>query len=291
MPMPAASTPDLTLNTGATIPRLGLGVWQAGDDEVEEAVRVAVGEAGYRLVDTASVYGNERGVGRGLRRAGVDRDDVFVTTKLWNRDRGRIAPHAAIDRSLEKLGLDHVDLYLVHWPGRDREERIATWKAMEEIASSGKARAIGVSNFAPHHLQDIFDTGGIVPALNQIELHPHLPQWVTRAFDADHGIVTQSWSPLGGTSNSGWGEASQPNTLLGDPVVGEIAEELAVTPAQVLIRWHLQNGLSVIPKSTRPDRIRQNVDVQGFSLTGVHIERIAALETGVRVGLDPDDFD
>ncbi|WP_159501928.1 aldo/keto reductase [Microbacterium sp. 18062] len=289
MTVPAASTPDISLNTGASLPRLGLGVWQATDDEVELAVAVAL-DAGYRLIDTAAAYRNERGVGRGLAATGRARDDVFVTTKLWNQDRGRTEPLAAIDRSLERLGLEYVDLYLVHWPGGDRRERIDTWQAMEEIAATGKARAIGVCNFAPHHLQDILDTGGIVPAVNQIELHPHLPQWVTRAFDADHGIVTQSWSPLGGTSNSGWGGASKPNTLLSDPVIAQIADELGVAPAQVLIRWHLQNGLSVIPKSTDADRIRQNADVVGFALSGAQIEQIAALENGERVGFDPDDF-
>ncbi len=282
-------SPLIELNTGALMPRLGLGVWQAGDDETQRAVEAAL-EAGYRSVDTAAAYRNEAGVGRGIRAAGVPRDELFVTTKLWNSDRGRERPLRAIDASLERLGLDHVDLYLVHWPGGDPALRAETWVAMQEIAASGKAAAIGVCNYRPHHLQEILDAGETVPAVNQVELHPHLPQWVTRAFDADHGIVTESWSPLGGTSGSGWGEASRPNTLLDDRVIADIAAAHGVSPAQVLIRWHLQNGLVVIPKSSNPDRIRQNGDVFSFALTGEDMERIATLETGERVGFDPDDF-
>ncbi|WP_460774097.1 aldo/keto reductase [Microbacterium sp. GXF7504] len=285
--MPAS--PLIELHTGALMPRLGLGVWQATNDETERAVATAL-EAGYRMIDTAAAYRNEEGVGRGLRAAGLPREEVFVTTKLWNADRGYDSTLRAVDASLDRLGLDHVDLYLVHWPGGDAAVRAQTWTAMQEIAASGKATSIGVCNYAPHHLQEIIDSGEALPAVNQIELHPRLPQWVTRAFDADHGIVTESWSPLGGTSGSGWGDRSKPNTLLGDPVIADIAAAHGVSPAQVLIRWHLQNDLVVIPKSSDPDRIRQNADVFSFSLTGTDLERIAALETGERVGFDPDEF-
>jgi 2,5-diketo-D-gluconate reductase A len=286
--MPAS--PLIELNTGALMPRLGLGVWQADNDETERAVASAIGDAGYRLIDTAAAYRNEEGVGRGIRAAGVPRDELFVTTKLWNNDRGYGSTLRAVDTSLSRLGLDYLDLYLIHWPGGDAALRAETWTAMQEIAASGKAKAIGVCNYKPHHLQEIVDAGETLPAVNQIELHPHLPQWVTRAFDADHGIVTESWSPLGGSSGSGWGDASKPNTLLGDPVIAEIAAGHGVSAAQVLIRWHLQNGLVVIPKSTNPDRIRQNGEVFDFALTGAELERIATLDTGERVGFDPDDF-
>lgn len=284
------TVPVFELNTGTLMPQLGLGVWQASDEETERVVRFAIDEAGYRHIDTARAYGNEEGVGRAIASASVPREDLFVTTKLWNSDHGRARTLAAADASLSRLGLDYLDLFLIHWPLGDRSLLVETWLAMEEILASGKAQAIGVCNHEPHHLDWILEGGSVVPAVNQVELHPQLPQWVTRAFDDSHGIVTESWSPLGGTSNSGWGGDSKPNTLLTDETLVSIGEQYGKTPAQVMIRWHLQNGLVVIPKSTHEERIRQNIDVLDFELTGVDIERIAKLETGERVGYHPDDF-
>lgn len=280
--------PSITLNSGTAIPQLGLGVWQSTNPEAEAAVGFAVGEAGYRHIDTASAYGNEEGVGRGLAASGVPREDVFLTTKLWNADQGHAPALAAFDASLDRLAVDYVDLYLIHWPLRDTDRLLRTWDALEEIAASGRARAIGVCNFEPHHLQLLADRGATLPAVDQVELHPHLPQHEIRSAAAELGVAVQSWSPLGGTSNSGWGDASKPNTLLTDPGIVAIAARHGVSPAQVLIRWHLQNGLVVIPKSANPKRITQNFDVLGFELTDVDLAEIATLDDGVRVGFHPD---
>lgn len=284
------TTPEITLNSGTVIPQLGLGVWQATGDETERAVRFAVDDAGYRHLDTAAAYGNEEGVGRAVAASSVPREDLFVTTKLWNTDHGYESALAACDASLSRLGLDHVDLYLIHWPLRDRDTRLRTWDAMEQIADSGRATAIGVCNFEPHHLQELVDRGGMLPAVDQVELHPHLPQHAIRDFAARHGIAVESWSPLGGTANSGWGPASKPNTLLGHPLVARIGDRHAKSPAQVLIRWHLQNGLIVIPKSVHENRIAQNADVFDFTLTDRDLADLATLDTGVRVGFHPDEM-
>lgn len=284
------TTPEITLNSGTVIPQLGLGVWQATNDETEHAVRFALDDAGYRHIDTAAAYGNEEGVGRGIANASVPREDIFVTTKLWNSDQGYQPALDAFDASLARLGVDYVDLYLVHWPLRDRNTRLRTWDAMEKIAESGRARAVGVCNFEPHHLQELVDRGGLLPAVDQVELHPHLPQHAIRDFSALHGIAVESWSPLGGTSNSGWGNASKPNTLLDDPVITRIGERHGKSAAQVLIRWHLQNGLIVIPKSVHDNRIAQNFDVFDFELTDRDLADIATLDDGVRVGFHPDEM-
>ncbi|MGO4203497.1 aldo/keto reductase [Rhodococcus sp. TAF43] len=284
------TTPEITLNSGTVIPQLGLGVWQATNDETEHAVRFALDDAGYRHIDTAAAYGNEEGVGRAIANASVPREDIFVTTKLWNSDQGYQPALDAFDASLARLGVDYVDLYLVHWPLRDRNTRLRTWDAMEKIAESGRARAVGVCNFEPHHLQELVDRGGLLPAVDQVELHPHLPQHAIRDFSALHGIAVESWSPLGGTSNSGWGNASKPNTLLDDPVITRIGERHGKSAAQVLIRWHLQNGLIVIPKSVHDNRIAQNFDVLDFELTDRDLADIATLDDGVRVGFHPDEM-
>ncbi|MGF7122761.1 aldo/keto reductase [Rhodococcus sp. AG1013] len=284
------TTPEITLNSGTVIPQLGLGVWQATNDETEHAVRFALDDAGYRHIDTAAAYGNEEGVGRGIANASVPREDIFVTTKLWNSDQGYQPALDAFDASLARLGVDYVDLYLVHWPLRDRNTRLRTWDAMEKIAESGRAKAVGVCNFEPHHLQELVDRGGLLPAVDQVELHPHLPQHAIRDFSALHGIAVESWSPLGGTSNSGWGNASKPNTLLDDPVITRIGERHGKSAAQVLIRWHLQNGLIVIPKSVHDNRIAQNFDVFDFELTDRDLADIATLDDGVRVGFHPDEM-
>ncbi len=284
-------TPLITLNSGVTIPQLGLGVWQASNEQAEQIVRFAIDEAGYRHIDTAAAYENEEGVGRAIAGASVPREDLFVTTKLWNADHGRDAALRAIDTSLAKLGLDHVDLYLIHWPLQDRAELVETWHAMEEIQRSGKARSIGVCNCEPHHLDWIAADSDVTPAVDQVELHPHLPQYVIRAYATYRGIATQSWSPLGGTSRSGWGKASKPNTLLHDPTLQAVAARHGKSVAQVLIRWQLQSGLIVMPKSLHPERVAQNIDVFDFELTGEDFEAIAGLDNGERVGLHPDTMD
>ncbi|MHC6213588.1 aldo/keto reductase [Rhodococcus ruber] len=284
------STPVITLNSGTTIPQLGLGVWQATDEQTEHAVRYALDEAGYRHIDTAAAYGNEEGVGRGIASASVPREDVFLTTKLWNSDQGYDRASKAFDESLRRLGTDYVDLYLIHWPLQDDDRLLRTWDALEKIAESGRAKAIGVCNFEPHHLQLLVHRGGMLPAVDQVELHPHLPQQEIRAFAVDHGIAVESWSPLGGTSNSGWGRESKPNTLLVDPIITRIADRHSKSAAQVLIRWHLQNGLIVIPKSVHDERITQNIDVFDFELDDLDLSEIATLDDGTRVGMHPDEM-
>ncbi|GAC69445.1 aldo/keto reductase [Gordonia soli] len=281
--------PTVELSSGTVIPQLGLGVWQAEDAETEHAVRYAIAEAGYRHIDTAAAYGNEAAVGRAIATSGVPRDEVFVTTKLWNADHGRDRALAAVDASLDRLGLDHVDLYLIHWPLQDERRLIETWQTLIEIRDTGKARAIGVSNFEPHHLSLVIDNSDVVPAVNQVELHPRHAQRGLRAFCADRGIAVESWSPLGG-SGSGWGADSRPNTLLDEPVLARIAERHGVTPAQVIIRWHLQSGLIVIPKSVHDERIAANIDVLDLELTSDDLAEIAALDTGERTGAHPDDL-
>lgn len=284
------TTPDITLNSGTTIPQLGLGVWQATDDETEHAVRFALDEAGYRHIDTATAYGNEEGVGRGIASSSVPREDVFVTTKLWNSDQGYDRALTAFDESLARLGTDYVDLYLIHWPLQDNDRLLRTWDALEKIAESGRAKAIGVCNFEPHHLQLLVDRGGMLPAVDQVELHPHLPQHAIRTVAAEHGIAVESWSPLGGTTKAGWGPNSKPNTLLTDPIITRIADRHSRSAAQVLVRWHLQNGLIVIPKSVHDARIAQNIDVFDFELDDLDLSEIATLDDGARVGMHPDEM-
>jgi 2,5-diketo-D-gluconate reductase A len=272
------TVPALTLNNGVQIPQLGFGVWQVPDDEVSAAVETAL-EAGYRSIDTAAVYGNEEGTGKAIAAAALPRDDLFVTTKLWNNDQGYDTTLAAFDRSLGKLGLDYVDLYLIHWPTAGQDKYVDTWRAMERLYAEGRIRAIGVSNFHQHHLQRLFDETGTVPAVNQIELHPYLVQADLRKFGAQHGILTESWSPL----------ASGGDVLTDATVVG-IAGKHDRTPAQVILRWHLQLGCIVIPKSVTPARISQNIDVFDFELTPDEMTAIEALDRSHRTGPDPDVF-
>ncbi|WP_329454955.1 aldo/keto reductase [Streptomyces sp. NBC_01497] len=274
-PLPAASVPSVTLNNGVPMPRLGFGVFQVPDDETTAAVSTAL-EAGYRSIDTAAVYGNERGVGRALASSGIAREDLFVTTKLWNADQGYEAAQAAFDVSLDKLGLDFVDLYLIHWPAPAKDAYLDTWRALEKLLADGRVRAIGVSNFQPAHLQRLIDSSATVPAVNQIELHPGLQQRELREFHARHGIVTEAWSPLA------------QGALLAQEAVTGIAARHGRSPAQVVLRWHLQSGNVVIPKSVTPERIRQNLDVFGFELSGDEMEALAALDRGMRTGPDPD---
>ncbi|MED5800980.1 aldo/keto reductase [Gordonia sp. Z-3] len=285
----STDVPTIELSTGTLIPQLGLGVWQADDADTEHAVGYAIGGAGYRHIDTAAAYGNEAAVGRGIAGSGVDRSDVFVTTKLWNADHGRDRTHAALDASLARLGLDHVDLYLIHWPLQNRERMIETWGAMAELRDTGKALSIGVSNFEPHHLDAIIDATGVVPAVNQIELHPRLAQRELRDYCKSRGIAVEAWSPLGG-SGAGWGTDSSPNTLLTDPTLSRIGERYGRSAAQVMIRWHLQNGVIAIPKSVHDKRIAQNIDVLDFELGADDLAAIAELDTGTRVGAHPDEL-
>ncbi|MET9877162.1 aldo/keto reductase [Actinacidiphila glaucinigra] len=270
-------TPDITLNNGVAMPQLGFGVFQVPDADTAAAVTSAL-ESGYRSIDTAAIYGNEAGVGQALAASGVARDELFVTTKLWNGDQGYDSTLAAFDASLAKLGLDHVDLYLIHWPAPARDTYLDTWRAFEKIHAEGRARAIGVSNFQPAHLQHLIDNSDVVPAVNQVELHPQLQQAELRAFHARHGIATEAWSPLA------------QGAVLRDPVVTGIADRLGRTPAQVILRWHLQLGNVVIPKSVTPERIRQNIDVFDFALSDADIAAITALDSGTRIGPDPDTF-
>jgi len=272
-----APSPTLTLNDGTSIPVVGLGVWQTPAEETERAVSAAL-HAGYRHIDTAAAYGNEAGVGRAVAASGIPREDVFVVTKLWNSEQGYEKTLAAFDASMEQLGLDYLDLYLIHWPTPAQNLFIDTFKAFAHLRDQGRIRAIGVSNFEPEHLKLLIDATGIVPAVNQIELHPRLPQTELRETHARYGIATEAWSPLGQGS------------LLQDPIVTAIAERHGKTPAQVLIRWHLQLGNIVIPKSVNPDRIASNFDVFDFELSEADLASIATLDNGTRLGPDPRTF-
>ncbi len=271
-------TPTVQLNTGATMPQLGFGVFQVPPEDVEQVVTHAL-ETGYRSIDTAAMYRNEDGVGRAIANSGIPRDELFITTKLDNGAHKSGAAEAAFDESLRKLGLDHLDLYLIHWPLPAADRYVEVWRSLEKVVADGRARAIGVSNFQPAHLQRLFDEASVVPALNQVELHPYLTQEPLRAFHAEHGIVTEAWSPLG-----------QGGELLQDETVTGIAEKYGVTPAQVVIRWHLQLGNVVIPKSVTPARIRSNFDVFGFELADDDAEAISGLNADRRLGPDPDRF-
>ncbi len=265
----------VTLNDGRAMPQLGLGVWQTPQDVAAQVVRTAI-EAGYRAVDTAAIYGNERGVGEGLRAGGVGRDALFVTTKVWNDNQGFDATLTAFDKSLGRLGLETVDLYLIHWPAPAKGLYVETWKALVRLKEEGRAKSIGVSNFQPEHLQRIIDETGVVPAVNQVELHPSFQQRPLREFHAKHGIHTESWSPLG--------QGKQ----LDDPVVAEIAAKHGRTAAQVVIRWHLDCGLIVIPKSVTPSRIVENFQVFDFKLDAGDLEKLAGLDKPAgRIGPDP----
>lgn len=269
--------PSALMNDGRTIPVIGFGLWQVPDDVAVEATLTAL-EAGYRHLDTAAVYENERGVGAAIARSGLPRGELFVTTKVWNTEHGYDQTLAAMDRSLSLLGLDYVDLYLVHWPSPETGDFVQTWRAVLALQEQGKTISVGVSNFHAHHLERIIDEFGVVPVLDQIELHPNLQQRPLRSFNAAHGILTEAWSPLAS------GE------LLADPTVTAIASKHQVSTAQVMIRWHLQLGHVVLPKSVTPERIRQNIDVFGFTLDGDDLAAIAAMDKGQRTGPNPDEF-
>ncbi|WUA47937.1 aldo/keto reductase [Streptomyces sp. NBC_00273] len=267
------------------MPQLGYGVWQVPDAEAERAVGTAL-EVGYRSIDTAAIYRNEKGTGKAVAASGLPREELFVTTKLWNGPKqtwGRDQVLRAFDDSLAKLRLDHVDLYLIHWPRPMRDDFVAIWKTFEEIAASGRAKAVGVSNFRPADLERLAAESELVPAVNQVELHPLFPQAELRAEHAGRGIATEAWSPLG-----------QGKELLTLPAVAAIAAAYGRSAAQVVLRWHLQHGNIVIPKSVTPARIRENLDVFGFELAAADMAALDALGAGAagrRIGPDPAEFD
>jgi diketogulonate reductase-like aldo/keto reductase len=279
---------ELTLNNGVTMPALGLGVFQSPPEQTTAAVETALG-AGYRHIDTAAAYGNEREVGEGIRRSGVDRSDVFIETKVWVSDYGYDATLHAWEKAAGKLGVDHLDLFILHQPAPDRfEKTIAAYKALETLLADGRVRAIGVSNFMPQRLLQLLAETDVVPAVNQVELHPYFTQPDVQATDAEHGILTQAWSPIGGiTFYPGWGEDRR--NVMTDPAIAAVAQAHGKSPAQVMLRWHLQQGRSAIPKSTNPARIAQNFDVFDFELSAADLAAIDALDAGVRNGPDPDE--
>ncbi|SHN83318.1 Aldo/keto reductase [Geodermatophilus obscurus] len=271
------TVPSVSLDDGVTIPQLGLGTARLPDEETRRIVREAL-EVGYRFVDTAASYENERGVGQGIADSGLPREEVFVSTKLRGRDQGYETAKAALRASLDRLGTDHVDLYLIHWPLPRLDRYVESWRAMEELLDEGLTRAIGVSNFLPAHLDRLAAASSTVPAVNQIECHPRAPQLEQRADDARRGIVTESWSPL---ANGG--------ELLRQPVLTEIGARHGRTPAQVVLRWHVQQGLVTFPKASSRSRLVENLDVFGFELDGEDMAGIATLADGTRVnGQHPD---
>jgi 2,5-diketo-D-gluconate reductase A len=269
--------PDVPLRGGVEIPQLGFGVFQVPPADTEEVVLRAL-RAGYRHVDTAAAYRNEAAVGRAIRASGLAREEVFVTTKCFNDDQGYEESRRAFDASLERLELDRVDLYLIHWPVPAHDRYVDTWRTFVELQSEGRARAIGVSNFQPDHLDQIIAETGVTPAVNQIELHPRLQQPELRRKHERLGIVTEAWSPLA------------QGQVLDDPAIVELAERHGKTPGQVVIRWHLQLGNVVFPKSVTPERIEQNIDVFDFELSAAEMAAIEKLDRGERTGPDPDTF-
>ena len=271
-------SPLVTLNDGNSIPTVGFGVFKIPPADTEQAVSTAL-QAGYRHIDTAAVYGNERETGRAIAESGVPRDELYVVTKLWNADQGYDSTLAAFDASMTRLSLDYLDLYLVHWPVPTLNKFVDTFKAFTYLREQGRIRSIGVSNFEPEHLDALVNATGVVPAVNQVELHPRLPQTELREVHARLGIVTEAWGPLGQGS------------LLTDPTVTAVAERSGRTPAQVLIRWHIQLGNIVIPKSVNPERIASNFDVFDFELSNNDMASISSLDDGNRLGPNPRTFD
>jgi 2,5-diketo-D-gluconate reductase A len=278
--MPATSentVPKITLNNGAEIPQLGFGVFQIEPDDTKAATEAAL-EIGYRHIDTAQMYGNEKQVGEAVAASGIDRGDIFVTTKLNNDSHEPAVAQAAFQRSLDALGFEYVDLFLIHWPMPAVLDFVDTWRALEEIYASGRAKSIGVSNFQPHHLRRLHGETTMTPAVNQIEVHPYLTQDDVRAFGAEHGIVTEAWSPI-----------AQGN-VLGDPVIERIAKAIEKTPAQVVLRWHIQRGDVVFPKSVTRSRVQENFELFDFELSDEDMSAVSGLNRDERTGPDPDKF-
>ncbi len=278
----APQVPDLVLNDGNRIPQFGFGVFQIPPADTASAVRTAL-EAGYRHIDTAEMYQNEKGVGQGVRDAGVDRDEVFITSKLNNGFHKPDDARRAFDTTIEALGFDYVDLFLIHWPLPTLYDGdfVSTWQTLEEFKSDGRARSIGVSNFQIHHLERLARDTETVPAVNQIEVHPYFTNDAVRAYGIEHTILTEAWSPIA------------QGDVLDDPVVGQIAQKVAKTPAQVVLRWHVERGDIVFPKSSTPQRIRENIDIFDFELSDDQIDELTGLDRGEagRRGPDPDTFD
>ena len=273
------SIPAIPLNTGATIPQVGAGTWPLNDAEAADMTAAAI-ELGYRHLDTATRYGNEAGVGEGIRRSGIAREELFVTTKLDGQFQGSDRAVGGLRAALDRMQTEYVDLLLIHWPLPQRDEYVSTWRTFEKLHADGLARAIGVSNFTPAHLERLAAETSVVPAVNQIQISPAIVRLEQRAYDDAHGIVTQSWSPLGGSSGAG--------SLLAEPVIGQIAERLGRTPAQVVLRWHVQQGLVVIPKSSDRTRLAQNLDLFSFDLSADDLAAIGTLDQGPDAGVDSD---
>jgi len=273
------SIPSLSLNDGHRIPQLGLGIWQVPDADTPRVVGTAF-ELGYRHIDGAAAYGNEVGLGRAIRTAGLPREALFITTKLANPDQGRAKARDALDASLERLGLDYVDLYLIHWPCPRHDRFVESWQALVEAREAGKVRSIGVSNFRAQDIDRIVAATGVMPAVNQIELHPLLQQGALRAYGEAHGIVTESWSAL-----------AHGGELLAHPALQAIAGKHGKTVAQVILRWHVESGLVAFPKSVTPARIAENAAIFDFALDADDMVRIAAIDAGTRLGPDPADFE
>ncbi|MGZ8743413.1 MAG: aldo/keto reductase [Nocardioides sp.] len=272
------SVPNVILSNGIEIPQLGFGVWRVPADDTQRAVAAAL-DAGYRHIDTAKLYDNEEGVGAAIRESGRERDEVFVTTKVWNSDQGYDDTMRAFDASMERLGLDVLDLYLIHWPLPGKGLAADTWRAMEKLYLDGRIRAIGVSNFHPHHLKALIEHAEVVPSVNQVELHPYLQQDDVRAANNEHGVATEAWSPL-----------AKGGDLLRDPVVQRLAEKHGRTPAQVVLRWHIQTNTIVIPKSVTPARIKENIDIFEFELDAEDMAAINGLDRGHRIGAHPEEM-
>jgi 2,5-diketo-D-gluconate reductase A len=277
--MTPATAPTVTLRHGAEMPRLGLGTWPMDDGVAEEVVAAAIG-LGYRLVDTAENYGNERGVGRGLKASGVPRAELFVTTKFNKRWHGVELAAEACERSADRLGLEYIDLLLIHWPNPQQDRYVQAWQGLARLLGDGRLRAVGTSNFKPAHLDRVIAETGVVPDVNQVQLSPTVTRESARAYHARHGIVTQSWSPIGGHGND----------VLREPVVVEMAKRHGRTPAQVVLRWHIDLGLAAIPKSSDPVRLRHNLDIFDFSLPTEDVAAISALDRGDAAGADSDAF-
>jgi 2,5-diketo-D-gluconate reductase A len=272
------TVPTITLNDGTRIPQLGFGVFKVDPDEAERIVTDAL-EVGYRHIDTAAIYGNEVGVGRAIARSGIPRDELYVTTKLWNSDQGTQSAFDALELSLAKLGLEHVDLYLIHWPRPDLDRYVESWHALEQLQERGLTTSIGVSNFHEHHLDRLLAESTVVPVVDQIELHPAFAQAPLREYLAGKGIATEAWGPLGQGKYD----------LFGEKALTGAAAAHGVSPAQVAIRWHLQKGIIVFPKTNSRERMAQNFDVFGFELSAGEMAAIDALDRGQRVGTNPDE--
>ena len=274
------AVPEITLNNGQSIPQFGFGVFQIEPRDTVEAVSTAL-QVGYRHIDTAEMYGNEKEVGEAVAKSGLDRADVFVTSKLANDAHRPDDARRAFDASLEELGFDYLDLFLIHWPLPTRYDGdfVSTWQTLEEFYRDGRARSIGVSNFQPHHLRRLHEETEIPPAVNQIEVHPYLTQDDVRAFCAEHQIAVEGWSPIA------------QGAVLDDPAIGAIAERVGKTPAQVVLRWHIQRGDIIFPKSVTPARIKENFEIFDFELSGDDVAEISALNKNQRTGPDPDKFD